>query len=327
MSLGGSAMGIVLVALAEGLGAAKTYASRDHYDVDADRELVGLGAANVAAGLSSGMVVNGSLSKTAVNGTAGAHSQLSGLLAGALTVLTLLFLTGFFADLPDASLAAVVIAAVAELVDVRTMTLLYRSVTGPLRDLYGPAARADFVASVFALFGVLVFDTLPGLFIGIGLSVLLIVYRASRPHVAELGADTVVPGRFVDLHADTAMALPGIAVLRVEGGLFFANADSIRGIVRTAARRPSVRGVVLDTESIPAMDVTAAQMVFDLVDELRETGVALVMARERGRAGDVVSVAEPRRATIKVYPTIRAALEALEAGGDDRGGFGGSGNR
>jgi sulfate permease, SulP family len=105
------------VGFAEGLGAAKTYATRDGYQVDADRELIGLGAANLASGLSSGMVVNGSLSKTAVNGSAGARTQASGLVVAVLTVITLLFLTGLFEDLPEAALAAVVIAALIELVD------------------------------------------------------------------------------------------------------------------------------------------------------------------------------------------------------------------
>ena len=116
----------MLVGFAEGLGAAKTYAARHHYEIDANGELLGLGAANLGAGLSSGMVVNGSLSKTAVNGGAGAKSQISGLVVAALTIVTLLFLTGLFEKLPEATLAAVVIAAVIELVDVAGAVGLYR---------------------------------------------------------------------------------------------------------------------------------------------------------------------------------------------------------
>src|ERR1700744_795298 len=138
LRLAGSAVGIVLVGFAEGLGAAKTYAAREGYDIDANRELIGLGAANAAAGLSSGMVVNGSLSKTAVNGGAGAKSQLSGLGGAALTVGTPLFLTGLFKYLPEPVLAAVVIAAVLELVDLGALLRLWRIITGPLRDIYGP---------------------------------------------------------------------------------------------------------------------------------------------------------------------------------------------
>ncbi len=118
LAVAGSSVGVVLIGFAEGLGAAKTYAARDGYEIDANRELLGLGGANLAAGLSSGMVVNGSLSKTAVNGGAGAKTQASGLFVAALTIVTLLFLTGLFEDLPEATLAAVVIAAVIELVDI-----------------------------------------------------------------------------------------------------------------------------------------------------------------------------------------------------------------
>ncbi|MFE7751898.1 SulP family inorganic anion transporter [Streptomyces sp. NPDC057428] len=126
--LGGLAAGsvsVTLVAFAEGLAAAKNYAARDHYEVDANRELIGLGA----AGLSSGMVVNGSLSKTAVNWSAGARTQLSGILVAALTVITLLFLTGLFEQLPEAVLAGVVLAALVELVDYRSLVSLYRVFT------------------------------------------------------------------------------------------------------------------------------------------------------------------------------------------------------
>lgn len=127
LKMTGPAVGVMLVGCAEGLGAAKTYAARNGYQISPNRELIGLGAANLGAGLSSGMVVNGSLSKTAVNGSAGARTQVSGLAVAVLTVVTLLFLTGLFDDLPEATLAAVVIAALIELVDYRRLAALYRA--------------------------------------------------------------------------------------------------------------------------------------------------------------------------------------------------------
>ena len=188
----------MLVGFAEGLGAAKTYAAREHYEIDANRELLGLGGANLAAGLSSGMVVNGSLSKTAVNGSAGARTQSPALVVAALTVVTLLFLTGLFESLPEATLAAVVVAAVIELVDIPALRRALPRQPRRLGRAYGVAARPDFIAAMAALLGVLVFDTLPGLFIGIAISLLLLLYRASRPHIAILGA---VPGG-TDQYAD-----------------------------------------------------------------------------------------------------------------------------
>ena len=185
LDLVGPAAGVMLVGFAEGLGAAKTYAARAGYDIDSNRELMGLGISNVGAGLASGMVVNGSLSKTAVNGGAGAKSQLSGFTAAVLTVVTLLFLTGLFEKLPEATLAAVVIAAVIELVDVASLRRLYRVQTGRLASIYHLTSRADFIAAVAAMMGVLIFDTLPGLVIGIVVSLTLLIARTSRPHVAS----------------------------------------------------------------------------------------------------------------------------------------------
>lgn len=246
LELVGPAVGIVLIGFAEGLGAAKTYAATAGYTIDANRELLGLGAANLGSGLSSGMIVNGSLSKTAVNGGAGAKTQVSGLLVAALTVLTLLFLTGLFEKLPEATLAAVVIAAVVELVDFPALQRLYRVWTTRLGSIYGHAARADFAAAVTALAGVLIFDTLPGLIIGIAVSMLLLLYRVSRPNVATL---THEGNRWVDTATHPALPeIPGVKVVRVEAGLFFANADHVRDHI-TALATPPVNTIVLDAET------------------------------------------------------------------------------
>jgi sulfate permease, SulP family len=294
-------VGVMLVGFAEGLGAAKTYAAKAGYDVDANRELLGLGAANLGSGLSSGMVVNGSLSKTAVNGGAGARSQVSGLTAAALTVVTLFFLTGLFEELPEASLAAIVIAAVIELVDVAALRRLWRAGAGPLVALVPYTRRADFLAAVGALAGVLVFDTLPGLVIGIGISLLLLIARTSRPNIAEL-APTV--GSSADVwvdrkrHPDLA-PLADTLVVRVEGPLMFTDADFVRDQVlasvaaRAAAGTP-VSGVVLDGETVPGVDVTAAAMLTQL-------------HRELGQVRDVLSASEGGEEP-PIYPTIDDAL-------------------
>jgi sulfate permease, SulP family len=190
LQLVAGAAGVLLVGYAEGLAAAKTHAARHGYDIDPNRELIGLGAANLGSGLGSGMVVNGSLSKTAVNGDAGARSQVSGLTVAALTVVTPLFLTGLFENLPEATLAAVVIAAVVELVDIPSLVGLYQVWTRQLGGDYSWAARSDFLAALAALLGVLVFDTLPGLLIGIAVSMLVLVDRSSRPDVAHLARES-----------------------------------------------------------------------------------------------------------------------------------------
>ena len=307
-----SALGVMLIGFAEGLGAAKTYAVKNHYEVDANRELLGLGSANVAAGLSSCMVVNGSLSKTAVNGSAGAKSQVSSLIVAALTIVTLLFLTGLFEELPEATLAAVVIAALIELVDVRSLVRLYRLRTRGPGLISGVAARPDFVAAVTALLGVLVFDTLPGLFIGIAVSLLLLLYRASRPHVAVLGRVPGTTDQFVDVerHPENR-PVEGVVVLRVEGGLFFANADTVSKQIRAHARE-GAKAIVLDAETVPFIDVTAAEMLAETAEDLGRRGVRLVLARDLGQVRDILRA--EGEATLTAYPTVQAAVEALAKG-------------
>jgi sulfate permease, SulP family len=313
-ALASSAIGVMLVGFAEGLGAAKTYAARQHYEIDANRELIGLGAANVAAGLSSGMVVNGSLSKTAVNGGAGARSQVSGLVVAALTIVTLLVLTGLFEDLPEATLAAVVIAAVIELVDFGALAELWRASTTQLGRIYGVAARPDLIAAVAAMLGVLVFDTLPGLFIGISISFILLVYRSSRPNVAVLGREPNMGG-FVDLARDPrAATVPGVVVLRPESGLYFANADALRARVLNEVERTGAAAVVLDAQTVPSIDVTAVRMLDTLAADLGRRGVRFALARDVGQVRDLLSQVSPD-SPVRTYPTVRAAVAALTRSG------------
>ena len=311
--LSAGAIGIMLVGFAEGLGAAKTYATRDRYEIDVNRELIGLGVANLGAGMSSAMVVNGSLSKTAVNGSAGARTQLSGLLVAALTILTLLFLTGLFEALPEATLAGVVIAALIELVDIPPLVALYRVYTERLGEAYGVAARPDFIAAIAALLGVTVFDTLPGLFIGIAISFLLLLYRASRPRVVELGKPAG-EDRFEDIerHPDS-QRVPGVVVLRVESGLFFANAETVRARVRAAASEQGTSTVVLDAETIPFIDVSAARMLDELAGDLKRDGVRLLLARDVGQVRDVLRTTGGDISREHVYPTVRAAVDAAQS--------------
>jgi high affinity sulfate transporter 1 len=311
LAAGAAAIGIMLVGFAEGLGAAKTYATRNHYEIDANRELIGLGMANIGAGLSSGMVVNGSLSKTAVNGSAGARTQLSGLIVAVLTVITLLFLTGLFEDLPEATLAAVVIAALIELVDFGALVVLYRLYSRRLGRIYGHAARADFLAAMAAMGGVLLFDTLPGLFIGIAVSLLLLLYRSSRPQVVELGRVPGSSGQYtdVDRHPENELT-PGVVVVRVESGLYFANADFVRDRLRAEAARPGVRALVLDAESVAFVDITAIRMLATLAGTLRSSGVELAVAHEIGQVRDLIEVGD-EGPPVRLFATVEDAVDSL----------------
>ncbi|MFA5885015.1 MAG: SulP family inorganic anion transporter [Acidimicrobiia bacterium] len=307
-----AAIGVMFVGFAEGLGAAKTYAARDHSEIDANRELIGLGAANLGSGLCQGMIVNGSLSKTAVNVSSGARSQVSGLVVAALTLVTLLFLTDLFEDLPEATLAAVVIAALVELVDFSALARLYRLSTNRLGEIYGVAARPDFIAAVAAMLGVLIFDTLPGLFIGIAVSLLLLLYRASRPHVAELGKVPGTARQFADRepHPENR-AVPGVLVVRVEGGLFFANADTVRRELRDRAVGSGAHALVLDAAAIPFVDVSAVTMLADLAQDLEASGIRLVIAHDVSQVRELFQVVGAHALLDHLYPTVQAAVDAV----------------
>jgi high affinity sulfate transporter 1 len=314
LKLAGPAVGIMLVGFAEGLGAAKTYAARDGYQISPDRELIGLGAANLASGLSSGMVVNGSLSKTAVNGSAGARTQASGLVVAVLTVVTLLFLTGLFEDLPEATLAAVVIAALIELVDYKALAALWRASSARLGRIYGFAARADFIAAIAAMLGVLIFDTLPGLLIGVLDSLVLLIYRVSRPHVAVLGEIPGSSGQWADTaHHPEDQTVPGVTVLRVESGLFFGNADHVHDTINAAAA-DGVQAVVLDCQTTPSIDVTAARMVNQLTADLAKRGVRLVLAAEIGQVRDMIAAVAGEGLAPEYHRTVDEAVTAARTG-------------
>ncbi|GAA2074210.1 SulP family inorganic anion transporter [Aeromicrobium tamlense] len=311
LGLVGPAVGVLLIGFAEGLGAAKTYAAREHYEIDANRELIGMGAANLGSGLVNGMVVNGSLSKTAVNGAAGAKSQVSTIIVSGLTVITLLLLTGLFENLPEAVLAAVVIAAVIDLVDFAALKRLWRVWTQPLGDIYRRAARIDFIAAVGTMVGVLLFDTLPGLFIGIALSVLTLLYRASRPHVPVLAREDR-GGDALWLDAERHPSLdtdPTVLVVRVEGGLFFANTDFVRDRIR-GLLLPETQLVVIDAETTPFIDVSGASMLVELRDELALRGIRLRLAGQTGQVRDIIRTSRTGQPVFSVHATVDDAVRA-----------------
>ncbi|MCM0619481.1 SulP family inorganic anion transporter [Nocardioides bruguierae] len=304
LDLLGPAAGVLLVGFVEGLAAGSTYAARDGYRVDPDRELTALGGANLGAGLLGGMVVNGSLSKTAVNAAAGARSQRSGVTAAGLTVVTLLALTPLFEPLPEAVLAAVVITAVVDLVDVAALRRLWAAGAASTAT----AARADFAGAVAALVGVLLLDTLPGLLVGVGVSLVLLLSRASRPHLVPLVR--LPGGTWADAGRHPSLEEPaGALVLRVEGPLSFANAAHVRDGVRgLSEQRGDPPLVVLDARSVATIDVTAAAMLDRLAEDLARAGVGLRVAGDLGQVRDTALGAGHGHGLLGRYPDPDAAL-------------------
>jgi len=266
-----------LLSYIESVSAARTFALKHHYDIDSRQELVGLGAANLLAGLFQGYPVAGGLSQSAVNERGGARTPLSLVFASAAICCVLLFLTGLFRTLPDAVLAAVVLVAVAGLIDL-----------GELRHLWR-ASRWDFAAAMVALVGVLMMGVLDGVVIAVLASVLMLLAQTSRPHVAFLGR---IPGtsRFSDLarHPNNE-PIPGVIAFRPEASILYFNADHVLETVRQrAAAETGVVRVVCDLSNSPYVDVAGARMLRRLDEELQAAGIDFRIVQAHGRVRDML---------------------------------------
>jgi sulfate permease, SulP family len=263
------AMGLALVGLAETLSAARLFASEGGYRIDTDQEFVATGTANIAAGLFGGLGVAGSLSKTAAVARAGGTSQVASITAAVLSLAVLALFAPSLRDLPRAVLAAVVIHAVWGLMDV-----------GALRR-YARIRRNDMVAAFGALLGVLVFGTLAGLLIAVGLSLLGLVYRASRVEVEEIGridGEKAAWGS-IERHPERSR-VDGLLILRLTAPLFWVNAAVVEErIIAIVDSRPGTRALVLDLEATDQLDTTSTDMLHTLLGRLRRRGVDLYLVR------------------------------------------------
>ena len=272
------ALAVVVVAFAESFAAAKSYASKFGYQVDANQEMVGLGAANLGAGLSGGFVVDGSLSKTAAGVEAGQKSQMTSVFAAIFVLITIVALTWLFEPLPEAVLGAIVIHAVWKLIDFTKFTGLWQ------------IRRIDFWLAVAAFLGVVLIDVLPGIVIGVVLSLATLIYRASFPEGTELGRlkidDTHYEFVSVDAHPE-AQTLPKVVVYRQTGSLIFSNAEAFSRSAREllwARTDPPAEVLIVDCEQMADMDTTGAEEIISLYDELRTADVDLWLARLHGAA-------------------------------------------
>jgi high affinity sulfate transporter 1 len=303
--LGLAALGMAFVTLADTSALSRVFAAKAGDDVDPNQEIAALGAANIAAGLFQGFPLSASSSRTAVAKTAGAHTQLVGVV-GAITIVILLVwgnrLTTF---MPSASLAAIVIAAAIALFDLDELVWLWR------------ARRSEFTLCVSAILGVVVLGVLEGIVVAIALSLGNFILRAWRPHDAVLGR---VPQRkgYHDLsrHPEGSN-VAGLVIYRFDAPLFFANAEHFARRIHDAIgnRDEPVRWVVVAAEPITDIDTTGAEVLEDLVTELRAAGTEVVFAELKGPVkdrlvdygmGDVVDDAH-------LFPTLGTAINGFLA--------------
>jgi SulP family sulfate permease len=271
------ALGIALVAFAEAIGPANEFAREHGGKIDPNRELTALGAANAGAGLFSGFPIGSSLSKSAANDRAGAHTPASLVTAAAATALVALFLTPLFKPLPEATLGAIVVVAVAGMMKVGKMRELWR-----LR-------RVDFYLASIALLGVLVMPTLWALGIAVVVSLGMLVWRASQPRLTFLGRGhgDLVP---VNLEDVPDAGVPGLLIVRPDEMLFFANVASVRdGIMQAASDAdPPPAVVLLDLSLTPEVDVPVVEAIKDLHQRLATDGIELWLCNLRADARELL---------------------------------------
>jgi high affinity sulfate transporter 1 len=296
------ALGIALVSLTDTISTASSFAARTGQEIDGNHELIGIGTANLAAGLFQGFPVSTSGSRTAVAEQAGAKTQVAGLVGAGAITLMLLIVPGLLRNLPQPTLAAVVIAASVSLADIPGTIRLWRQ------------RHTECYLAMAAFLGVVLLGVLPGIGLAIALSILSVFRRSWWPYQAELGKVEGLAG-FHDVSSyPQAELLPGCVLFRFDAPLFFANSRAFRDQIRRLARSdPPPRWIVVAAEPITDVDTTAADMLEDLDEALNEAGIHLVFAEMKDPVRRKVERYELTR-TISpehFYPTIDAAVEAF----------------
>ncbi len=308
------AVGITMVSLTDTIATASSFAARRGDEVDADAEMIGVGASNIAAGFFQGFAVSVSSSRTAVADQSGARTQLTGLVGAGLVALLLLVFNGLLADLPQTALAAVVIVAALSLADL------------PALARFARLRRSSLVLSLVATAGVIFLGVLQGIVVAIVLAILLFFRRNWWPHGTVLAEVPELGGwHAVSVHPE-GRQVDGIVVFRWEAPLFFANAGQFRDQVRALVRDSSPAYVVLQCEAVTDIDVTAAEVLKDLDEELNAKGVHLAFVELRDRLADLI-VRYDLDATLQAehfYASVEEAVAALASERD--AGPGGAGS-
>ena len=299
--LGGTAM--VFVALGESLGTARSFAAEHHNRIDADQELLALGAANLSAGLFQGFAVGANPSTTAASNTSRSKTQLASIITALFLMITLITWADPFSFLPQAVVAVAVIVSISHLMRLGEFRRLYR-----LRKI-------DFVLAMVALVGVLTTGILPGLMIAVFLSLLIVLYRSSQPHLAVLGK---IPGHLAYGDIDEipdAEQIPGLLIVRPDAPLFFANANTLHSQIRRllSFTATSPQTLILDLGASDDLDVPSMDMLKSLIEELQETDIRILLAGVKSitRTRLEHSGLLERIGVANLYLSVPEAVEAL----------------
>ncbi len=303
--LGATALGIALVGYSDNVLTARAFAARGGYRIDANQELLALGAVNIGNGLMQGFPVSSSGSRTAIGDSLGSRSQLFSLVAFAVLLLVLLFLRPVLALFPKAALGAIVIYAALRLIDLPEFQRMRRF------------RISEFRLALITLAGVLLTDILVGVGLAVALSVIELFARLVRPNDAVLGAVPQMAGLHDVADWEGATTIPGLVLYRYDAPLCFANAEDFRrrALAAIAAEPVPVRWFVLNAEAIVEIDITAADVLQELQEQLADAGIVFALARAKqdllqqlGRAGVVETIGADR-----CFPTLPTAVAAFRA--------------
>jgi high affinity sulfate transporter 1 len=300
-----AAVGITLVSLADTIATSSSFGARRGEEVNPDQEMIGIGAANVAAGCFQGFAISTSGSRTAVVEQAGAKSQLASVVGSIVVIVLLLFFNSLLSDLPQSALAAVLIGAALSLLDLRALAR------------YWKVRKSALALSVIASLGVVVLGVLQGIVIAIALAVAMYFRRGWQPHGAVLGrTPSTAEWHNVERYPE-ARQVPGVLVYRWEAPLFFANCSSFRTQLRRAIGSQDLSWVVIQCGAVTDIDVSAAQMLEQLDRELNARGVHLAFVELRSRLQTLLRNYElfDQIDQQHIYPSLDAALLAIQEEG------------
>jgi MFS superfamily sulfate permease-like transporter len=298
--IGGCA--VAMVAFADTSVLSRTYAARTRSPVDPNQEMVGLGAANLAAGLFQGFPVSSSASRTPVAEAAGARTQLTGVVAAVAVALLLLAAPNLLQNLPNSALAAVVIAAAIGLFEFRDLRRIFR------------IQQWEFWLSIVCFVGVAVFGVIPGIGLAILVAVIEFLWDGWRPHYAVMGRVDGVRGYHDIKRYPEARRVPGLVLFRWDAPLFFANAELFhQRVLEAVAQSPTpARRIVVAAEPVTSIDVTSADMLAGLERDLRAAGIELRFAEMKDPVKDKLKRFEllERFGAASFHPTVGAAVDA-----------------
>jgi MFS superfamily sulfate permease-like transporter len=273
--------------------------------VDADQELLAMGAANISSGMFQGITIDMSLSSTASGEAAGERTQLSSLVSAGVILAVVLFLAPLLKNLPSAVLGAIVLSSILGLFNVAELKRYYAQ------------RKTDFALATTALVGVISTDVMTGLMIAVLLSLVMLLYRASRPYIAVLGKRPDAPGQYIDVsrHQD-AEYVPGLVILRLDAPLYFFNANVARTQILTRLKSdPPPQAILLDLGASADLDIGTSDMLQALTSDLRDAKTDLLFAQVRGSVRDRMRLTGllEHIGEEHIYMTVDAAVRAFEA--------------